>query len=461
MSNGSRRLSRGDRRRNEKLAQLRAVITRETAVLAFDLAADKQVCALTDPDSRVLARRTVNAQGLAAAPRSSTGDWPRPPRPGSPRSWSPASRPGTAGGCSTRSPRSSGVQAGLRAAAAGAPGPGGRGLHPQQERRHRRDRSSPGWSPSCAATCPSGPTRRGPGCGTWARAGPGWSPTPARPASRSGPARVRLAGGAGGRRQAAGLGELAGRGDRAAGPGRRHRRAELCSAAGLGPVRRRGPPRAPPPGATRWYSVIVRAVFDAATDPAQAAVGVAGQRAGALERVRFALADLAHARAEIAVVETRMVQVLDTLGLTELVTSIPGVSAVGAAAILAETGDPTRFSCARALVKHAGLCPRDNASGTYAGHDRDQRPRPPRAPAGRLARGVGRVAQQPRARRPPRPPHRPRRQPAHRHPSPHRRRRQPAAPAARRDHHPHRLGPGRRRRLTRTPATARRAAAAA
>ena len=55
MSNGSRhRLSRGDRRRNEKLARLCAVITRESAVLAFDLAADKQVCALTDPDSKVL-----------------------------------------------------------------------------------------------------------------------------------------------------------------------------------------------------------------------------------------------------------------------------------------------------------------------------------------------------------------------------------------------------------------------
>ena len=62
-----------------------------------------------------------------------------------------------------------------------------------------------------------------------------------------------------------------------------------------------------------------------------------------------------------------MVEVLDQLGLTQLATSIPGLSAVGAAAILAETGDPTRFSSARALVKHAGLCPRDNASGTYQG----------------------------------------------------------------------------------------------
>src|SRR3954451_234082 len=62
MSKGNRRLSRGDRRRNDRLAALRAVITRSTAVLAFDLAADKQVCALTDPDSRVLARRTVRAK---------------------------------------------------------------------------------------------------------------------------------------------------------------------------------------------------------------------------------------------------------------------------------------------------------------------------------------------------------------------------------------------------------------
>ena len=48
-------------------------------------------------------------------------------------------------------------------------------------------------------------------------------------------------------------------------------------------------------------------------------------------------------------------------------TSIPGVSAVGAAAMLAETGDPARFASPRALVKHAGLCPRDNASGADQG----------------------------------------------------------------------------------------------
>ena len=62
-----------------------------------------------------------------------------------------------------------------------------------------------------------------------------------------------------------------------------------------------------------------------------------------------------------------MAKVLAELGLAELVTSIPGLSVVGAAAILAETGDPTRFDDAKAVVKHAGLCPRDNASGSFAG----------------------------------------------------------------------------------------------
>src|SRR3954453_2453665 len=63
----ARRLSRGDRRRNERLAQLRAVITREAAGLAFDLAGDKQVCALCDQDSQVLARRTVRAKAWQLA----------------------------------------------------------------------------------------------------------------------------------------------------------------------------------------------------------------------------------------------------------------------------------------------------------------------------------------------------------------------------------------------------------
>jgi hypothetical protein len=62
-----------------------------------------------------------------------------------------------------------------------------------------------------------------------------------------------------------------------------------------------------------------------------------------------------------------MTGVLDELGLTRLVTSITGASPVGAAAILAQTGDPRRFAAARALVKHAGLAPREKLSGAFVG----------------------------------------------------------------------------------------------
>lgn len=108
---------------------------------------------------------------------------------------------------------------------------------------------------------------------------------------------------------------------------------------------------------------IARAVYDALDDPD----GVPAQRRGVLERLALIGDDWHHTRALIADVEARMVGVLDELDLTELVTSIHGLSAVGAACILAETGDLNRFSSARAVVKHAGLCPRDNRSGTFQG----------------------------------------------------------------------------------------------
>ncbi|MBN0985450.1 IS110 family transposase, partial [Gordonia sp. BP-94] len=69
-------------------------------------------------------------------------------------------------------------------------------------------------------------------------------------------------------------------------------------------------------------------------------------------------------------VEHLMIEVLTGLGLRALAESIPGVSAVSVAAILAETGDLTRFDSARAVVKHAGLCPRGNSSGNYRGTTR-------------------------------------------------------------------------------------------
>jgi transposase len=108
---------------------------------------------------------------------------------------------------------------------------------------------------------------------------------------------------------------------------------------------------------------IVHELFAALADPA----GVAAHRAGALERVQLLLVDWVHAHERLADTETRMVAVLDELQLTGLVCSIPGISAVGAAAILAQTGDPRRFATARALVKHAGLAPREKLSGNFKG----------------------------------------------------------------------------------------------
>ncbi len=116
-------------------------------------------------------------------------------------------------------------------------------------------------------------------------------------------------------------------------------------------------------GGQRRNGRILRAIWAAAQVPG----GVERERAAAVERAGFAVADWRRALGCLDDVEARMLAVLDGLGLTELVTTIDGLSAVGAAAILAEAGDPARFDCARTWVKHAGLCPRANESGTFAG----------------------------------------------------------------------------------------------
>jgi transposase len=108
---------------------------------------------------------------------------------------------------------------------------------------------------------------------------------------------------------------------------------------------------------------IVRLLFTALSDPA----GVVDHRRGALERVALILGDWLATHRRLADTEARMTAVLDELELTGLVTSITGLSAIGVAAILAETGDPRRFATARALVKHAGLAPREKLSGTFVG----------------------------------------------------------------------------------------------
>lgn len=115
-------------------------------------------------------------------------------------------------------------------------------------------------------------------------------------------------------------------------------------------------------GAHRIHGPILTAIINAAFTTTDSP-----DRAGALERAHYGLNDFHHAAAQCREAETRMLAVLDDLQLATLATSIPGVTAVSVAAILAETGDLSRFDSARAVVKHAGLCPRENSSGSYQG----------------------------------------------------------------------------------------------
>jgi transposase len=116
-------------------------------------------------------------------------------------------------------------------------------------------------------------------------------------------------------------------------------------------------------GARRACARICAAVFAALTDTEGV---VASCRRGLLRRVADELGDLQRTRAQLRAVEADMACVLGELGLSRL-GEIPGLTAVGAAAILAETGDPRRYDSSTSLVKHAGLAPADNASGALSG----------------------------------------------------------------------------------------------
>jgi transposase len=130
---------------------------------------------------------------------------------------------------------------------------------------------------------------------------------------------------------------------------------------------------------------IARGMFAALGDTA----GVMAHRPGALERVLLLPGALAAHQDPARQTESRMTAVVDELGLTALVTSIAGLSAVGAAAILAETGDPCRFATGRALDWHAGLAPTGETVRRVHRPDQADRPGPSRAAAGGMARGLG------------------------------------------------------------------------
>lgn len=368
MSNRSR-LSRGDRRRNERLRLLRDVVRRDHAILAFDLAADKQVCVVTDHDSAALARRTVKAKawqlgevlqwGLARAREAGFASVVVACEPTGHR-WRVLDE--TAAGL------------GLRLVC----------VQPMLVHRAReaedftRDKSDDRDATVIARLVAELrcylPERT----------------TPAYARLRHlGARRVELTVQVGAARQqirdlcecawpaaltaaAKPLDAITWRAAMQVVVDRVGVTGELDGLRRYGWTRfaaavRRELPRW---GGTRVNRRVARAVYDAATDPTQAAVGVSGQRPGAMERIGFALADLHRLTGALLDVEARMLGVLDELHLRRLAGTIPGVSPVGVAAILAEAGDLTRYGSARALVKHAGLCPRANESGAYAGQTR-------------------------------------------------------------------------------------------
>ena len=359
-------LTRGDRNRNRRIEALRAVVRRDRAVLAVDLGEDKQAAVLMDHEGRVLARKVVRVKahelgGLVAWAAGQAG------------------RAGFAGltvACEPTGHRWKALM-GLADSA-------GHGFCCVQSLAVARAREADDY------TRDKTDHRDAFLIGKLVIRLEGYLPERADQAwarlRHLGARRAGLAGDAVSCRQQvpdllacawpAALGAaagplrsatwLAGMGvvtDRCCGdPGRLRKMGYEKFAAAV----RRELPRW---GAKRLCHRIVRGLWAALADGG----GVAAQRRGVLERVHLLMADWRSLLARLADTEQRMCAVLDELGLTALVTSIDGLSAAGAAVILAETGDLSRFASARSVVKHAGLNPAQNASATLTGVTRISR----------------------------------------------------------------------------------------
>ena len=91
-------------------------------------------------------------------------------------------------------------------------------------------------------------------------------------------------------------------------------------------------------------------------------------RRAALRRARGALADLKYARSRREQAEADMIALLGELGIDAgRICEIPGLSPVTLAAILAETGDLRKYESSSSVVKHAGMSPARNESGSFRG----------------------------------------------------------------------------------------------
>ncbi|HZC61484.1 MAG TPA: IS110 family transposase [Streptosporangiaceae bacterium] len=359
-------LTRGDRNRNRKIAVLREVVRRDRAVLAVDLGEDKQVAALVDHEGRVLARKMarVKAHELGGLLGWAAGQ---------------AARAGFGGVVVACEPTGHRWKA-LMGLADGA-GQGFCCVQPLAVARAREGDDFTRDKTDHRDAYLIGKLVIRLECYLPERADEAWARLRHLGARRSGLAADVVAGrqqigdllacawpaalGAAARplRSTTWLAALGVVTDRCCGDPARLRKMGYDKFAAA--VRR----ELPRWGASRACGRIVRGLWEALGD----AGGVAAQRRGALERVHLLMADWRSLLARLADTEARMCAVLGELDLAGLVRSIDGLSAVGAAVILAETGDLSRFASARSVVKHAGLNPAENTSATLAGVSRISR----------------------------------------------------------------------------------------
>lgn len=359
-------LTRGDRNRNRKLTALREVVRHDRAVLAVDLGEDKQVAVVMDHECRLLARKTVTAKAHHLA---GLLDW------GSQR----AEKAGLAGltvACEPTGHRWKALM-GLADAA-------GHGFACVQSLAVHRARETDDYTLGKTDHRDAfliGKLALRLECYLPERADEAWGRLRHLGARRS--ALISDLNAA--RHQAADLlgccwpaalgtakGPLESVSWRAAMAvvtsrcaGRPERLRRMGYEKFLAAVRR----ELPRWGGKQIRHSVIRGMWEALTDKE----GVTAQRPGALERLELLMDDWRGLRRRLADTEKRMLAVLDELGLTDLASSIDGMSALAAAAILAESGDPHRFHSARALVKHAGLNPSQHESATMKGQTRISR----------------------------------------------------------------------------------------
>jgi transposase len=359
-------LTRGDRNRNRKLVALREAVRRDFAVLAVDLGEDKQVAVVMDQECRVLARKTVTAKAYQLA---GLLEWAA----------ARAAKAGLAGltvACEPTGHRWTALMGLADAAGHGFACVQSMAVHRAREtddytlgKTDHRDafligklvlrlecylpeRADEAWARlrhlgarrfSLVADLTAVRHQAGDllGCAWPAALGTARKPLDA----------------------VAWMAAMAVITSRCAGRPERLRR--MGYEKFLAAVRRELP---------RWGGKQVRhSIVKGLWDALASTDGVAAQRPGALERLELLMEDWRELRRKITETDNRMLAVLDDLGLTELASSIDGVSALSAATILAETGDPARFTSGRALVKHAGLNPSQHESATMKGQTRISR----------------------------------------------------------------------------------------